>query len=212
MASTFLIYQRRIALPSVVGSLQLGVLALQGDFREHLQTLESIGVAAVPVKTEAQLNSVSGLILPGGESTTIHKLAVIFELFQPIKNKIQQGFPVFGTCAGLILLSDRITGGIEGQETFGGLDVTVRRNAFGHQVDSFEADLKFKGIDHDVHAAFIRAPLIEEVGPRAETVCQLEDGRVVGVQQENLLGISFHPEVTGERAIHEHFLRIVRAA
>lgn len=196
----------------MAGNLPVGVLAFQGDVREHITALEAIGRTAVPVKTLSQLNSVAGLILPGGESTTIHKLSVIFNLFEPIKAKIAAGFPVFGTCAGLILLADRILGGIEGQETFGGLDVTVRRNAFGHQVDSFEADLEFTGIDHLVHAAFIRAPLIEQVGTKAQVVCQLDDGRVVGVQQQNLLGISFHPEVTGEHAVHELFARIIDAA
>lgn len=196
----------------MAGNRPIGVLALQGDVREHLQTLAALGTEAVPVKTRQQLDSVSGLVLPGGESTTIHKLSVIFELFQPIRDKIRAGFPVFGTCAGLILLSDRILGGIEGQETFGGLDVTVRRNAFGHQVDSFEANLDFDGIDHPIHAAFIRAPLIEEVGSKATVVCRLEDSRVVGVRQDNLLGISFHPEVTGELGVHELFLKIVKQA
>lgn len=196
----------------MVGSSKVGVLALQGDVREHLQVLEKIGVTGMPVKTLSELNSVAGLILPGGESTTIHKLSVIFDLFDPIRQKIAAGLPVFGTCAGLILLADRILGGIEGQETFGGLDVTVRRNAFGHQVDSFEADLDFAGIDHSIHAAFIRAPLIEEVGPSAKAVCQLDDGRVVGVAQENLLGISFHPEVTGESSVHQLFIQMIREA
>lgn len=196
----------------MVGNLPIGVLAFQGDVREHLNTLEAIGQTAKPVKTLAELNSVSGLILPGGESTTIHKLSVIFDLFDPIRAKIQSGFPVFGTCAGLILLADRILDGIEGQETFGGLDVTVRRNAFGHQVDSFEADLDFAGIDQPIHAAFIRAPLIEEVGANAQVVCALDDGRVVGVRQQNLLGISFHPEVTGETAVHQLFVDMVRQA
>ncbi|MFM6980799.1 MAG: pyridoxal 5'-phosphate synthase glutaminase subunit PdxT [Micrococcales bacterium] len=196
----------------MAGNFPIGVLAFQGDVREHLNALEAIGHKAIPVKTLAELNSISGLILPGGESTTIHKLSVIFELFNPIREKIHAGFPVFGTCAGLILLSDRILGGIEGQETFGGLDVTVRRNAFGHQVDSFEAVLDFAGIERPIHAAFIRAPLIEEVGSKATTVCQLDDGRIVGVQQENLLGISFHPEVTGEYAVHELFAQVVASA
>ena len=196
----------------MVGNLPIGVLAFQGDVREHLITLEAIGQIGKPVKTLAELNNVSGLILPGGESTTIQKLSVIFGLFDPIRAKIQSGFPVFGTCAGLILLADRILDGIEGQETFGGLDVTVRRNAFGHQVDSFEADLDFAGIDQPIHAAFIRAPLIEEVGTNAQTVCALDDGRVVGVRQQNLLGISFHPEVTRETGVHQVFVEMVRQA
>ena len=190
--------------------LPLGVLALQGDVREHAAALTAIGEQPVLVRTRQQLESVSGLILPGGESTTISKLVRIFDLFEPLQQKIQSGFPVFGTCAGLILLADRILDGAIGQETFGGLDVTVRRNAFGHQTDSFETDLKFNGIKDEIHAAFIRAPIVEEVGPAAEIVAQLEDGRVVGVRQGNLLGISFHPEVTNEFRIHQLFADSIR--
>jgi 5'-phosphate synthase pdxT subunit len=187
-------------------SLPIGVLALQGDFREHLQVFSRLGVDAVSVRTAKELGGVSGLVIPGGESTTIGKLATIFELFSPIKAAIANGLPTFGTCAGLIMLADQITGGIEGQETFGGLDVTVSRNAFGNQLDSFEADIRFKGVDHDVHAAFIRAPVITEVRT-SEIRAELPDGRVVAVSQGNILGISFHPEVTGEDGVHELFLR-----
>ena len=183
----------------------VGVLSLQGDFREHLQAFERLGIPAISVKRRAELDSVSGLVLPGGESTTIGKLARIFDLFNPIVDAIQEGLPVFGTCAGLIMLADEITDGIVGQETFGGLDVVVQRNAFGNQLDSFEVDLPFSGIADHVHAAFIRAPLITEVGPAARVVASLEDGRVVGVVQGNRLGISFHPEVTGEDRIHSYF-------
>jgi len=187
-------------------SLPIGVLALQGDFREHLQVFSRLGVDAVTVRTAKELSGVSGLVIPGGESTTIGKLATIFELFSPIKSAIANGLPTFGTCAGLIMLADQITGGIVGQETFGGLDVSVSRNAFGNQLDSFEADIKFKGVDHDVHAAFIRAPVITEVRS-SEIRAELPDGRVVAVSQGNILGISFHPEVTGEDGVHELFLR-----
>ena len=183
----------------------VGVLSLQGDFREHLQAFERLGISAIPVKRKTELGSVSGLVLPGGESTTIGKLARIFDLFDPIVDAIQGGLPVFGTCAGLIMLADEITDGIVGQETFGGLDVVVQRNAFGNQLDSFEVDLPFTGISDHVHAAFIRAPLITKVGPSAQVVASLEDGRVVGVVQGNRLGISFHPEVTGEDRIHRYF-------
>lgn len=183
----------------------VGVLSLQGDFREHLQSFERLGIPAIAVKRRSELDSVSGLVLPGGESTTIGKLARIFDLFNPIVDAIQGGLPVFGTCAGLIMLADQITDGIVGQETFGGLDVVVQRNAFGNQLDSFEVDLPFTGIADHVHAAFIRAPLITKVGPAAEVVASLEDGRVVGVVQGNRLGISFHPEVTGEDRIHRYF-------
>jgi 5'-phosphate synthase pdxT subunit len=151
------------------------------------------------------LSSISGLVIPGGESTTIGKLSRIFELFDPIKRIIEDGLPVFGTCAGLIMLADEITDGIDGQETFGGLDVVVQRNAFGNQTESFEVDLEFRGIAGAVHAAFIRAPIITKVGDSAQIVASLADGRVVGVQQGNRLGISFHPEVTGEDRIHSYF-------
>jgi 5'-phosphate synthase pdxT subunit len=187
---------------------KVGVLAFQGDVREHLSTLSEVGVAGVPVKTLADLASVDGLILPGGESTTIAKLSRIFNLFDPIRDAIADGLPTFGTCAGLILLADEILDGIEGQETFGGLDVVVRRNAFGHQTESFEIDLEFEGVQGDpMTAAFIRAPIIEKVGPRARALATLPDGRVVAVRQQNLLGISFHPEVTGETRVHELFVR-----
>lgn len=191
-------------------TLPIGVLALQGDVREHAAALAAIGSDFTLVRTPAQLESVSALILPGGESTTISKLARIFNLLDPIRHKIQDGFPVFGTCAGLILMADRILDGIEGQETFGGLDVTVRRNAFGHQADSFEVDLDFQGITEPIHAAFIRAPIVTEVGPKAEVVAQLNDSRIVGVRQANLLGISFHPEVTGEYRVHRLFAQALR--
>lgn len=190
----------------------VGVLGLQGDFREHLQAFDRLGIPAVSVKKAAELSDISGLVIPGGESTTIGKLARIFGVFEPIKLAISEGLPVFGTCAGLIMLADTITDGIAGQETFGGLDVVVQRNAFGNQLDSFEVDLPFTGIDGTVHAAFIRAPLITSVGSSAKVVASLEDGRVVGVTQGNRMGISFHPEVTGEDRIHSFFYEaLVRA-
>ena len=186
-------------------TLPVGVLSLQGDFREHLQVFQRLGINALPVKRASELSSISGLVIPGGESTTIGKLSRIFELFDPIRNIIEDGLPVFGTCAGLIMLADEITDGIVGQETFGGLDVVVQRNAFGNQTESFEVDLEFTGIAGAVHAAFIRAPIITRVGDSAQIVASLADGRVVGVQQGNRLGISFHPEVTGEDRIHSYF-------
>lgn len=186
-------------------TLPVGVLSLQGDFREHLQVFQRLGINALPVKRASELSSISGLVIPGGESTTIGKLSRIFELFDPIKNIIEDGLPVFGTCAGLIMLADEITDGIVGQETFGGLDVVVQRNAFGNQTESFEVDLEFTGIAGAVHAAFIRAPIITRVGDSVQIVASLADGRVVGVQQGNRLGISFHPEVTGEDRIHSYF-------
>ena len=190
----------------------VGVLALQGDFREHLNTLAALGQPAISVRTIAELEQVSGLIIPGGESTVMHKLSVAYGLFEPIRQKIAEGLPVFGTCAGLIMLADRIIDGIVGQETFGGLDVDVQRNAFGHQTESFEIDLEFEGITGLVHAAFIRAPLVQQVGPKAHAVAKLPDGRIVGVRQNNLLGISFHPEVTNETRVHQLFLKMIADA
>lgn len=185
----------------------IGVLAFQGDVREHLASVEAAGAKSIEVRTAAELASIDGLILPGGESTTISKLARIFELFDPLKSAIANGMPTFGTCAGLILLADRILDGIDGQETFGGLDVTVRRNAFGHQTESFETSLAFKGIDGpDMVAAFIRAPIIEHVGAEAEVLATLSTGAVVAVRQKSILGISFHPEVTDENRVHRFFI------
>ena len=187
----------------------IGVLALQGDFREHIQALERLGVDAVEVRRVSELQSCDGLVIPGGESTVMQRLAEAYELFEPISDAIRADLPVFGTCAGLIMLSDRVQDGITGQRTFGGLNVTVRRNAFGNQLDSFEADLAFRGIDGPVHAAFIRGPVIESVGDGVEILSQLHDGRIVAVRQGNLLGISFHPEVTGEDRIHALFVDMV---
>lgn len=192
-------------------SAPIGVLALQGDFREHRQTLSAIGVESIEVRTLADLSRSAGLIIPGGESTVMQKLAVAYDLFEPLHDAIKGGLPTFGTCAGLIMLADEILDGIVGQSGFGGLDVSVRRNAFGNQLDSFEVDLDFKGVEGPaVHAAFIRAPIVERVGEGVEVLSKLQDGRVVGVRQGNLMGISFHPEVTGETRIHELFVSMVR--
>ena len=189
----------------------IGVLALQGDFREHRQTLAAIGVDSVEVRTLADLSKSDGLIIPGGESTVMQKLAVAYDLFEPIKDALKAGLPAFGTCAGLIMLADEIIDGIPGQSGFGGLDVSVRRNAFGNQLDSFEVDLAFGGVTGPaVHAAFIRAPIVERLGENVEVLSKLADGRVVGVRQGNLMGISFHPEVTGETRIHELFVSMVQ--
>ena len=188
----------------------IGVLALQGDFREHRQTLSAIGVESIEVRTLADLAKSSGLIIPGGESTVMQKLAVAYDLFNPLKDALKAGLPAFGTCAGLIMLADEIIDGIPGQSGFGGLDISVRRNAFGNQLDSFEVDLDFQGVEGSaVHAAFIRAPIVERVGENVQVLSQLSDGRVVGVRSGNLMGISFHPEVTGETRIHELFVSMV---
>lgn len=180
----------------------IGVLALQGDVREHVQTLQHFEVDVVEVKTPGDLSKVDALIIPGGESTTISKLAEIFELYEPIKSAIANGLPVLGTCAGLIMLG-KIKDPASGQRSFGGLDVTVIRNAFGNQNDSFEADLSVTGIAGPLHAAFIRAPIVEQVGAGVDVIARLEDGRIVGVRQGKCIGIAFHPEVTGETRIHK---------
>jgi 5'-phosphate synthase pdxT subunit len=194
-------------------ALPVGVLALQGDVREHVNTLQALGAKTFEVRTAKDLASVSGLVLPGGESTTIAKLARIFDLFEPIQDAIKAGLPLFGTCAGLILLSNQIVDGIDGQETFGGLDTVVRRNAFGHQTESFETALDFEGIvGSPVEAAFIRAPIIQSVGKNVEVLSTLPSGAIVAVRQGNILGISFHPEITGENRVHQYFVeRMVNA-
>jgi 5'-phosphate synthase pdxT subunit len=189
------------------------VLALQGDFREHLAVLRGLGAEALPVRRPEELASIDGLVIPGGESTVIDKLSRAFGMQDPIRQAIGDGLPVYGTCAGLILLADTVLDGIEGQQSFGGLDVAVRRNAFGTQVDSFEADLDVPALgDVPVHAVFIRAPVVEQVGDGASALAALDDGRVVAVEQGNLMGTSFHPEVTGETRFHSYFLDKVRAA
>ena len=196
----------------------IGVLALQGDVREHLAVLGSLGVEAVGVRRRSELDGVDALVLPGGESTTIDKLLRAFELDEPVRERLRGGMPAYGSCAGMILLADRVVGGIEGQRTLGGMDVTVRRNAFGRQVDSFETDLVVDGVEDSearpVHAVFIRAPWVEEVGPSATVLSRVTDGpaagRIVAVRQGPLLVTSFHPEVTGDDRVHRLFVQIVR--
>ena len=191
----------------------VGVLALQGDFREHLKVYARLGVTAVPVRREEELAAIDGLVIPGGESSVMDKLSRAFGLAAPLKARIAEGLPVYGTCAGLIMLADRLLDGIAGQQTLGGLDVAVRRNAFGSQLDSFETDLEVSGLDGPpVHAVFIRAPIVEEVGPSAAPLARLDDGRVVAVTQENLIGTSFHPEITGDTRFHELLLGRMAAA
>jgi pyridoxal 5'-phosphate synthase pdxT subunit len=191
---------------------RVGVLALQGDVREHARVLAELGADVALVRRPAELAAVDGLVLPGGESSVIDKLSRAFGMREPVRDAITAGMPVYGTCAGMILLADRITDGIEGQQTFGGLDVTVRRNAFGSQVDSFETDLAVPVLGADgVHAVFIRAPLVEQAGDAVERLAQLDDGRIVAVRQGALLATAFHPEVTGEHRFHRLFLDTVRS-
>ncbi len=192
---------------------RVGVLALQGDFREHLAVLQALGADAVPVKRPEELERIDGLVIPGGESSVMDKLSRLFGLADPLRERIASGLPVFGTCAGLIMLADRVLDGIEGQNSLGGLDVAVRRNAFGGQLDSFETDLDIPELgEPPVHAVFIRAPVVEELGPRARALAEVSDGRVVAVEQGDLLGTSFHPELSGETRFHRYFLDKVRAA
>jgi len=190
---------------------RVGVLALQGDVREHEAVLTRLGADVVRVRRAEELRGVGGLVIPGGESTVIDKLARVFGVRDAIVERIRGGMPVYGTCAGLILLADRIADGIAGQRTFGGLDVMVRRNAFGRQTESFEADLDVPALGAEpVHAAFIRAPVVEHVGPEVDVLARTPDGRIVAVEQGPLLGTAFHPEVTGETRFHARFLDRVR--
>lgn len=195
-------------------AVTIGVLALQGDVQEHRRALEEAGAHTVLVRRPRELEQVDGLVLPGGESTTIDKLLRIFELFDPLKAAIADGLAVYGSCAGMILLADHIIGGSHDQQTLGGLDMTVRRNAFGRQVDSFETDLEVVGISGPpVPAAFIRAPVVERVGPSVEVLSRTKSGpdagRIVAVRSGALLATSFHPEITGDARIHQLFVRLV---
>lgn len=187
--------------------MRVGVFALQGDVREHLHILEGLGCEAIEVRSAIELASVDGLILPGGESTTISKLIDIFKLRGHLMDFLSSGKAAYGTCAGMILLAKNVLDSASGQNSLGVMDIDVRRNAFGSQLDSFEADLDFEG--SSIHAAFIRAPIVEKVGPNVEVLSKLDDGTVVAVRQQNLLATSFHPEITGDDAVHRYFLGMV---
>ncbi|MFC7387838.1 pyridoxal 5'-phosphate synthase glutaminase subunit PdxT [Sphaerisporangium rhizosphaerae] len=188
----------------------IGVLALQGDVREHVRALSASGARAVAVRRQAELEAVDALVLPGGESTTMWKLAEAFELLEPLRMRVKSGMPTYGSCAGMIMLADRIEGGVEGQQTLGGIDMVVRRNAFGRQVDSFEASLDFAGRGR-LRAVFIRAPWVESVGADVEVLGRAEPGdRIVAVRQGPLLATSFHPELTGDTRVHSYFVEMVR--
>lgn len=197
------------------GAPVVGVLALQGGVDEHLAALAQAGATPVSVRTEQDLASVEALVIPGGESTTISHLAVRFGMLDPIQERIRAGMPVFGSCAGMIMLADEVLDGRSDRPSFGGLDVSVRRNAFGRQVDSFECDLNVVGIDGGPFpAVFIRAPWVEQVGVDVEVLACLEDeasaGRIVAVRQGSLIATSFHPELTGDARIHRLFVEIVK--
>lgn len=190
---------------------RIGVLALQGDVREHLGAIAECGADGFPVKSREELASCDGLIIPGGESTTIAKLARNFGLFEPIVDAIKAGLPVYGSCAGMILLAERVLDAMKGQETFGGLDVTVRRNAFGRQVDSFESEIDFASTKpFTMTAVFIRAPWVEEVGESVQVLAHVE-GHPVAVRSRNLFATSFHPELTKDTRVHRFFIEEVVA-
>ena len=188
------------------------MLALQGDVAEHVRALAAVGAAAVPVRRPEQLDEIGGLIIPGGESTTIWKLAVAFDLMEPVRKRVGAGLPALGCCAGMIMLADRLVDGIDGQETFGGIDMTVRRNAFGRQVDSFESDIELRGMPGPpLRAVFIRAPWVEQTGPNVGILGTVAGtGRIVAVRQGAILATAFHPELTPDLRLHKLFVDIVR--
>ncbi|MFE7453351.1 pyridoxal 5'-phosphate synthase glutaminase subunit PdxT [Streptomyces sp. NBUL23] len=189
----------------------IGVLALQGDVREHLIALASADALARPVRRPEELAEVDGLVIPGGESTTMSKLAVLFGMMEPLRERVRSGMPVYGTCAGMILLAEKILDPRSGQETVGGIDMIVRRNAFGRQNESFEAAVEVGGVEGGpVDGVFIRAPWVESVGARTEVVAE-HGGHIVAVRQENALATSFHPELTGDHRVHALFVDMVRA-
>jgi 5'-phosphate synthase pdxT subunit len=190
----------------------IGVLALQGDVREHVRALGAAGARATTVRRPDELESVDGLIIPGGESTTLWRLATSFDMLEPLRKMLSAGLPAFGSCAGMIMLADRLVDGVPGQQTFGGIDMAVRRNAFGRQVDSFESDITLTSMaGPPLRAVFIRAPWVEQAGDEVEILGTDERaGRIVAVRQGPLLATSFHPELTGDPRIHELFVDIVK--
>jgi pyridoxal 5'-phosphate synthase pdxT subunit len=189
--------------------MKVGVLALQGDVREHIDSLLTCEVEAVQVRRASEIESIDALVLPGGESTTIAQLAEVFGIFDLLKNKINSGMPVYGSCAGMILLADQILDAKQGQKSFGGLDITVRRNAFGRQVDSFESDIAFDdGSDQLIRAVFIRAPWVEKVSDTVQVLASI-DSHPVAVRSKTALATSFHPEITGDNRIHRYFIEQV---
>jgi pyridoxal 5'-phosphate synthase pdxT subunit len=194
----------------------IGVLALQGDVPEHLRALDEAGARGVPVRRAEELDRVDGLVIPGGESTTLWRLSVAFDVLDPLRKLISAGLPAFGSCAGMIMLADRLADGAAGQLTFGGIDMTVRRNAFGRQVDSFESDVTLSGLPvagdpSPLRAVFIRAPWVEHNGQNVAVLgTEARTGRIVAVRQGPLLATAFHPELTRDRRIHQLFVDIVK--
>ncbi len=193
----------------------IGVLALQGDVVEHVRAIDTCGARALTVRRPAELARVQGIVIPGGESTVIDKLLRAFELFDPLRERLRAGMPAYGSCAGMILLADRVEDATTDQQTLGGLDITVRRNAFGRQVDSFEQDIRYAAWPDPLRAVFIRAPWVESVGESVQVLARIEggpaDGRIVAVRQGALLATSFHPEVTADARVHAQFVEMVRS-
>jgi 5'-phosphate synthase pdxT subunit len=192
----------------------IGVLALQGDVPEHLRALEAAGARSVPVRRPEEFHQIDGLVIPGGESTTLWRLSVAFDVLEPLRKLVASGLPAFGSCAGMIMLADRLADGASGQQTYGGIDMTVRRNAFGRQVDSFERDITLTGLDNHedpLRAVFIRAPWVEQIGTGVSILgTDQGTGRIVAVRQGQLLATAFHPELTPDRRIHQLFVDIVK--
>jgi len=189
--------------------MKVGVLALQGDVREHVSSLIACGVDPITVRRASEIDQIDALVLPGGESTTIAQLAEVFGIYDQLKSRIAAGMPVYGSCAGMILLANEILDAKVGQKTFGGLNITVRRNAFGRQVDSFESDITFADGSNDlIRAVFIRAPWVEKVGEGVEVLASV-DNHAVAVRSKTLLATSFHPELTGDFRIHRYFIEEV---
>lgn len=198
---------------SALMSPTIGILAVQGDVREHAAALTALGAEVVRIRRPEEIEIIDGLVIPGGESTVMDKLTRAFGLREPLRRRLREGLPAYGSCAGMIMLADRLADARPDQQTLGGLDITVRRNAFGRQVDSFEQDLDFAGLDAPVHAVFIRAPWVEEAGEGVEVLARVSGGpaagRIVAVRQGNVMATSFHPEVGGDRRIHAEFVKIV---
>ena len=199
-------------MATVLTAPRVGVLALQGDVREHARALVASGAVPVEVRRPDELDDLQGLVVPGGESTTIGRLLTVFELLEPLRQALAGGLPAYGSCAGMILLAEEVLDGRADQPLLGGLDVSVRRNAFGRQVDSFEGDLDVVGLVEPVHAVFIRAPWVERVGPGVEVLGREAGGHPVVVRAGTLLATSFHPELTGVRRLHALFVDLVRSA
>ncbi len=196
-------------------TVTIGILAVQGDVREHAAALTELGATVVTVRRPEEVDRIDALVIPGGESTVMDKLVRAFGLLGPLRRRIGEGLPAYGSCAGMIMLADRIADARPDQQTLGGIDMTVRRNAFGRQVDSFETDLDYAGLEGRLHAVFIRAPWVEEVGEGVEVLARVSDGpaagKIVAVRQGDLMATSFHPEVGGDRRIHAEFVKIVKS-